>query len=78
MYDIIPDTHGQAAKLRDRLGNLGYSERNGAFRHSQAGRQCVFLGDYIDRGPGNAAVIDVVRRMIDAGTAHAIMGNHEL
>jgi hypothetical protein len=37
----------------------------------------LFLGDFIDRGPDNAAVIEIVRRMIDAGTASAIMGNHE-
>jgi calcineurin-like phosphoesterase family protein len=38
----------------------------------------VFLGDFIDRGPNNAGVITIVRNMVDAGHAHAIMGNHEL
>ncbi|MDU8912470.1 metallophosphoesterase, partial [Aestuariicoccus sp. MJ-SS9] len=78
MFDIIPDIHGQAEKLTSRLASLGYCERRGAWRHDDPRRQVVFLGDFIDRGPQNAAVIDVVRRMIDAGTAHAIMGNHEL
>ncbi|WP_137702375.1 metallophosphoesterase [Marimonas lutisalis] len=78
MYDIIPDIHGQAAKLRGTLSLLGYQERNGAWRHPDLNRQCIFLGDFIDRGPKNAEVIDIVRRMIDAGSAQAVMGNHEL
>jgi hypothetical protein len=78
LYDILPDIHGQSEKLRKALTNLGYTERNGAWRHPDPGRTAVFLGDFIDRGPNNAEVIDIVRRMIDAGTARAIMGNHEL
>ena len=38
----------------------------------------MFLGDFIDRGPENARVIKTVRSLIDAGKAHAVMGNHEL
>lgn len=78
MYDIIPDIHGQAEKLKGTLTRLGYTKRNGAWRQSDPGRTCIFLGDFIDRGPNNAEVIDIVRRMVDAGTAQAIMGNHEL
>lgn len=78
MYDIIPDIHGQAEKLKAALTNLGYTDRGGAWRHSDPNRSCIFLGDYIDRGPENGTVIDMVRRMVDAGTAEAIMGNHEL
>lgn len=78
MFDVIPDIHGQVHKLTARLVSLGYSDRSGAWRHSDPQRQCVFLGDFIDRGPANGTVIDIVRRMVDAGTALAIMGNHEL
>ena len=78
MYDIIPDIHGQAGKLRSRLTNLGYRETRGAWRHADPKRSAVFLGDFIDRGSDNADVIEIVRRMVDAGTARAIMGNHEL
>jgi hypothetical protein len=78
MYDIIPDIHGQAGKLKGALTSLGYVQKNGAWRHSDPKRTCVFLGDFIDRGPDNEAVIDIVRRMVDADTASAIMGNHEL
>jgi predicted MPP superfamily phosphohydrolase len=78
MFDIIPDIHGQADKLWERLIALGYSQKKGAWRHPDPERVCVFLGDFIDRGPSNGQVIDTVRRMLDAGTAYAVMGNHEL
>lgn len=78
MYDIIPDVHGQADKLKGALRELGYQERNGAWRHSDPARQVVFLGDFIDRGPDNREVIWIVGSMLDAGTALAVMGNHEL
>ena len=78
MLDIIPDIHGQADTLRSALARLGYRERGGAFRHDEPSRRCLFLGDFIDGGSDSAGVIDTVRRMMDAGTALAIMGNHEL
>jgi hypothetical protein len=78
LYDVIPDIHGQAQKLIGALGELGYRERNGAWRHSDPSRHAVFLGDFIDRGPENGKVIRIVRSMVDAGTASAVMGNHEL
>ncbi|SFR36990.1 Calcineurin-like phosphoesterase [Yoonia tamlensis] len=78
MYDIIPDIHGQAGKLKGALCDLGFRRRNGAWRHDDPARQIVFLGDFIDRGPENQEVIRIVRSMLDAGTALALMGNHEL
>jgi len=48
----------------------------GAFRHPD-GRQAIFLGDLIDRGPLQEEVLYTVRDMIEAGTARCIMGNHE-
>jgi hypothetical protein len=77
-YDIIGDVHGQAGKLKALLRRLGYAERNGAWRHSDPLRTAVFVGDYIDRGPEQVETIEIVRRMVDAGTARAVMGNHEL
>jgi hypothetical protein len=76
--DIIPDIHGQADKLTGLLSKLGYRESRGTWRHPDPGRSVVFLGDFIDRGPENARVLHIVRSMIDAGEAQAIMGNHEL
>ena len=77
-YDLIPDIHGQAEKLKSVLTNLGYFYRNGTWRHSDTDRTCIFLGDYIDRGHGNRSVLTTVRSMVESGVALAIMGNHEL
>jgi calcineurin-like phosphoesterase family protein len=77
-WDIIPDIHGQSEKLRTRLTALGYLSKGNVWHHTETDRKAVFLGDFIDRGPDNADVINIVRNMVDAGHAHAIMGNHEL
>jgi hypothetical protein len=75
-YDIIGDLHGYATPLKALLTKLGYTETNGVYRH-QEGRKVIFLGDYIDRGPEIRDTLRTVRAMVDAGTALAIMGNHE-
>lgn len=74
-YDIIGDVHGQAHKLRALLAQLGYVERDGAMQHPE--RTAIFVGDFIDRGPHQLETIDIVRPMVDAGSALAVMGNHE-
>jgi hypothetical protein len=74
-YDIIGDVHGQARKLKALLRALGYTE--GTTWMPPAGRQAIFLGDLIDRGPEQIEVVRIVRGMIDAGFARSIMGNHE-
>lgn len=58
------------------LFKLGYRKTQGAFRHTQ-GRKAIFVGDLVDRGPMQEEVLMNVRRMIDVGTGHAVMGNHE-
>lgn len=78
IYDILPDIHGQADLLAATLSDLGYRETRGAWRHSDADRRAIFLGDFIDRGPKQAATLDIVRRMTGEGVALAVMGNHEL
>ena len=75
-WDIIPDIHGQRAKLEALLARLGYREERGAYRHQA--RKALFLGDYIDRGPDVRGVLRIVRAMVNAGEATALMGNHEL
>lgn len=76
MFDVVGDIHGHADALEALLHKLGYQHSGGAWRHSD--RQMVFVGDFIDRGPKQLEVVDLVRRMIDAGAAIAVMGNHEL
>jgi hypothetical protein len=75
-YDIIGDIHGHADALRALLTDMGYKEHGrGGFKHPD--RKAVFVGDFIDRGPKQLETVDIVRRMVDAGSAHAVMGNHE-
>ena len=75
-YDFIGDIHGHADRLEALLKVLGYSVRGGAWRHPE--RIAVFVGDFIDRGPGQLRTLALVRAMLDAGAARAVMGNHEL
>ncbi len=75
MYDIIGDVHGHASELLLLLGKLGYRYRDNAYRHPE--RKVLFLGDYIDRGPDNLLCLEIVRAMVEGGSAIALMGNHE-
>lgn len=77
MYDVIGDVHGQGDKLKALLAKMGYAKQAGAWRAPQ-GRRAVFVGDLIDRGPGQLEVLDTVRRMVDSGDALVVMGNHEV
>ena len=75
-YDIIGDIHGHSDALVALLSAMGYRERNGAWKHPT--RSVVFVGDFIDRGPKQIETVNIVRRMVDAGNAQSVMGNHEL
>ena len=75
-YDIIGDIHGHDAALERLLGKLGYRQKGSSWHHPE--RTAIFVGDFIDRGPGQLKTINIVRSMIDSGDARAVMGNHEL
>jgi hypothetical protein len=74
-YDLIGDIHGHSETLIELLEKLGYRDIDGIYRHPT--RQVIFLGDFIDRGPNQRDVIDIVQPMIDGGAALSVMGNHE-
>lgn len=76
MYDLIGDIHGHAAALETLLRSLGYRPHGCGFRHPN--RRALFVGDFIDRGPEIARTLKIVRGMVDAGDALAVMGNHEI
>ena len=77
-FDIIGDVHGCADELARLLDQLGYlrAHGDGAHRHPE-GRKAIFLGDLVDRGPDVPGVLRTVMRMVDAGTALCVSGNHE-
>jgi hypothetical protein len=76
MYDLIGDIQGHADELVQLLDLLGYVRQRGAYGHPE--RQVIFLGDFIDRGPKIRQVFEIVRPMIEEGTALRVMDNHEL
>ena len=74
-YDIIGDIHGHAKALTALLHKMDYRERGGVWRHPD--RTALFIGDFVDRGPHQLETVHIARSMVEAGTALAIMGNHE-
>jgi hypothetical protein len=72
--DIVGDVHGELEALTELLALAGY-DPDGA--HPE-GRRLVFVGDLVDRGPDSPGVVALVRRLIAAGRAQAVLGNHEL
>ena len=67
---VVGDIHGDLPALERIFDRLPEAE---------PGDTMVFLGDYIDRGPSSAQVIDFVRRLSKSGPAKvvALRGNHE-
>ncbi|WP_226064378.1 metallophosphoesterase [Kaistella polysaccharea] len=77
MIDFIGDIHGHADKLEELLLKLGYSKPNNFYVHSEPDRTVLFVGDYIDRGPKIRETLEIVKSMVENGSAIALMGNHE-
>ncbi|HLY30211.1 MAG TPA: AAA family ATPase, partial [Ktedonobacterales bacterium] len=80
-FDLIGDIHGCYDELRDLLGLLGYRDDadhpEQGMRHPE-GRRAVFVGDLVDKGPNVIAVVTLARRMVAAGHAFCVPGNHDM
>jgi protein phosphatase len=77
-FDLIGDVHGCCDELGDLLEQLGYArDATGLWAHPRA-RRVVFLGDLVDRGPRIIDTLKTAIRMVEAGTALCVTGNHEL
>jgi protein phosphatase len=76
-FDLIGDVHGCGDELEELLAALGYGrDEAGVWRHPQE-RKAVFLGDLVDRGPRVPDVLRIVMRMVQAGAALCVPGNHD-
>src|SRR5262245_34864133 len=75
-FDIIGDVHGCVDELQGLFHRLGYVPDEEGYRHP-AGRRAVFVGDLVDRGPGNLPVLRIAMAMRDAGHAFTVLGNHD-
>jgi protein phosphatase len=73
-FDIVGDVHGCRSELEALLRRLGHDPAGSA--HPD-GRKVVFLGDLVDRGPDVPGVLRIAMRMVEAGTALCVPGNHE-
>ncbi|MEO6951372.1 MAG: metallophosphoesterase [Polyangia bacterium] len=71
--DIIGDIHGEVTALIGLLGRLGCDPEQATVQ-----RPIVFVGDLVDRGPDSVKVVEIVQRLVEAGCAQAVLGNHEL
>ncbi|WP_100464602.1 metallophosphoesterase [Mycobacteroides abscessus] len=62
---IVADVHGEACAL------------SAALAHYQGQRHVVLVGDYVNRGPDPAAVLEILAEAMDQGGVTALMGNHD-
>jgi protein phosphatase len=77
-FDIIGDVHGCYDELTELLAKLGYEKTpTGAYKHPE-GRKAIFVGDLVDRGPKIPETVTLVKRMVDAGDALCVPGNHDI
>jgi protein phosphatase len=77
-FDIIGDVHGCHTELVELLERLGWQihATSDSAVHPD-GRQAIFLGDLVDRGPASPAVLRLAMNMVRSGAALCIPGNHE-
>jgi hypothetical protein len=73
---FIGDVHGQASTLLALLEQLGWKQRNQRLT-GPSDSQLVFVGDLIDRGPENRRTVEIVRELVEQGSARCVLGNHE-
>jgi polynucleotide kinase-phosphatase len=81
-FDVIGDIHGCAFELRTLLTELGWQIRydgdNAVDATHPEGRQAVFVGDLVDRGPDTPGVLRLVMGMVGSEAALCVSGNHEV
>ena len=77
-FDVIGDVHGCARELVLLLRRLGYRRDSprSPFRHPR-GRRAILVGDLVDRGPGVVGAVEIAMRMVAAGSALCVPGNHD-
>jgi protein phosphatase len=87
-FDIIGDVHGCYDELAALLHKLGYEmtanlpgapalTSGSVFAHP-GGRKAVFVGDLVDRGPRILDTVRLVQKMVAAGSALCVPGNHDM
>ncbi|MGH2503416.1 MAG: metallophosphoesterase, partial [Ktedonobacterales bacterium] len=76
-FDIIGDVHGCYDELLELFGRLGYTADAALGMRPPTGRRAVFAGDLVDRGPEIVETLRLAMRMVAAGAAYCVPGNHD-
>jgi protein phosphatase len=76
-FDVIGDVHGCCDELEQLLATLGYVPGDDGVPRHPDGRIAILLGDLVDRGPRILDTVSLVRRMVAAGSARCVPGNHD-
>lgn len=77
-FDIIGDVHGCCDELEELLGKLGYAPNAADVYAHPEGRKAIFVGDLVDRGPRVLDTLNLAQKMVEAGTALCVPGNHDM
>lgn len=78
-FDLVGDIHGcyeELCLLMDELGWERTTEGRRTATHPE-GRQLVFVGDLVDRGPDSPGVLELVMNLVEDGVAMCVTGNHD-
>lgn len=73
-YYAIGDVHGRDDLLAQMHARITSDRKN---HHPDDPATVVHIGDYVDRGPDSAAVVDRLMRGLDGFDAVCLKGNHE-
>ena len=68
-YYCFPDIHACSDVLKDALSFV--------YSNNHEGGKIIFLGDYIDRGPDNLGVLQIVMNPPEGWEFATLLGNHE-
>ncbi len=74
IHYAIGDVHGRDDLLEMMLEHIASDRER---RHPDRAATMVLVGDYVDRGPDGAAVIDRLMRGVDGFDLVCLKGNHE-
>lgn len=77
-FDVIGDVHGCCDELEELFEKMGYVRDDDKGYIHPENRTAVFVGDLTDRGPRNADTLRLVMKMVNAGVALCVSGNHDI